>query len=74
MPEELLRVEHVNKAFPGVQALKDVSLRVNKSEVLALVGENGAGKSTLMNILSAIHRKDSGSISSRGARSTSSPP
>ncbi len=62
MAEELLRVERINKAFPGVQALRDVSLRVAKGEVLALVGENGAGKSTLMNILSGIHQKDSGSI------------
>ena len=70
MPEELLRVEHINKAFPGVRALKDVSLRVNKSEVLALVGENGAGKSTLMNILSAVHKKDSGSIIIEGREVT----
>ncbi len=62
MTQELLRVERVNKAFPGVQALKDVSLNIGKGEVLALVGENGAGKSTLMNILSGIHQKDSGRI------------
>jgi ribose transport system ATP-binding protein len=62
MTGELLRVEHINKTFPGVHALKDVSLRADRGEMLALVGENGAGKSTLMNILSAIHKKDSGSI------------
>ena len=62
MTQELLRVERIYKAFPGVQALKDVSIRADEGEVLALVGENGAGKSTLMNILSAIHQKDSGAI------------
>lgn len=62
----MLRVEHINKTFPGVQALRDVSIRADKGEVLALVGENGAGKSTLMNILSAIHKKDSGTIFMEG--------
>ncbi len=62
MSQELLRVERIYKAFPGVQALKDVSIRARTGEVLAIVGENGAGKSTLMNILSAIHQKDSGAI------------
>lgn len=70
MPAELLRVERVNKAFPGVQALKDVSLAIGRGEVLALVGENGAGKSTLMNVLSGIHQKDSGKIFLEGREVT----
>ena len=40
----VLRMEHIFKSFPGVKALDDVSLRLDKGEVLALVGENGAGK------------------------------
>jgi ribose transport system ATP-binding protein len=56
----LLRVEHVSKAFPGVQALDDMHLNVRHGEVHALVGENGAGKSTLMKLLSGIHRPDAG--------------
>jgi ABC-type sugar transport system ATPase subunit len=59
---DLLSVKDVDKSFPGVHALKKVSLSIRKGEVHALVGENGAGKSTLMNILSGIHQKDSGSI------------
>ena len=66
MPETLLRIEHVCKKFPGVQALDDVSLEVYKGEVHAIVGENGAGKSTLMHILSGVHGRDSGSIIFRG--------
>ncbi len=60
--QDLLSIVDVDKTFPGVHALKKVSLSTRKGEVMALVGENGAGKSTLMNILSGIHQKDSGSI------------
>ena len=62
MPDEIVKMEHINKEFSGVQVLKDVKLTVNQGEVLALVGENGAGKSTLMNILTGVYRKTSGSI------------
>lgn len=52
MPEYFLEMKKVTKLFPGVKALDNVSLRVRRGEVHALVGENGAGKSTLMNVLS----------------------
>jgi ABC-type sugar transport system ATPase subunit len=55
-------MEGISKAFPGVQALSDVRLRVDAGEVVALLGENGAGKSTLMKILSGAYRKDAGRI------------
>lgn len=58
----LLKMEHISKSFPGVKALDDVELRLDRGEVLALVGENGAGKSTLMKILSGVYSKTSGSI------------
>ena len=45
-----LELKNVSKQFPGVKALSDVSLTINKGEIHALVGENGAGKSTLMKI------------------------
>lgn len=60
--EYLLRMEHIEKSFPGVRALKDVSLDIRPGEVHALIGENGAGKSTLMKILSGVCKKDSGKI------------
>ena len=60
--EYLLRMEHIEKSFHGVRALKDVSLDIRPGEVHALIGENGAGKSTLMKILSGVHKKDSGRI------------
>ncbi len=58
----LLEMRGISKAFPGVQALSNVSLRVRRGTVHALMGENGAGKSTLMKCLFGIYAKDSGSI------------
>jgi ribose transport system ATP-binding protein len=57
-----LRLEGISKTFPGVNALSDVSLTVNRGEVRALVGENGAGKSTLIKILSGAYVADAGRI------------
>ncbi|ADY12171.1 sugar ABC transporter ATP-binding protein [Sphaerochaeta globosa] len=58
----LLEMNHIRKEFPGVLALKDVSLQLRAGEVHALLGENGAGKSTLIKILGGIYSKDSGDI------------
>ena len=65
MPDEqtwLLEMRGIDKSFPGVHALRDVSLRLRQAEVLALVGENGAGKSTLIKVLGGAHRPDHGEI------------
>jgi putative multiple sugar transport system ATP-binding protein len=48
-------MKNITKLFPGVKALDNVNLQVEKGEIHALVGENGAGKSTLMNVLSGIY-------------------
>ena len=61
-----LRMEGMSKAFPGVQALKDVTFEVARGEIHALVGENGAGKSTLMKILTGALDRDEGQIVLRG--------
>ena len=60
--QPLLKMEHISKRFPGVQALADVDFEVYPGEILGFVGENGAGKSTLIKILSGIYMKDSGLI------------
>ena len=66
MPESaehpLLEVRHLSRRFPGVLALDQVDLSLQRGEVLAVVGENGAGKSTLMRILAGVDRPDSGEI------------
>jgi ribose transport system ATP-binding protein len=62
----LLEMEHIKKEFPGVQALKDVSLQLRAGEVHALLGENGAGKSTLIKVLGGIYTANGGTIRING--------
>lgn len=54
--------DRVVKSFGGTRALKGVSLKVGRGEVVALLGENGAGKSTLIKVLGGIHRPDQGGV------------
>ena len=54
--------DSIVKAFGGTKALRGVSLRVNRGEIVALLGENGAGKSTLIKTLGGIHTADSGQV------------
>ncbi len=63
----ILQMRSIEKRFPGVHALKGVSLEVSKGEVVALLGENGAGKSTLMKSLGGVHQPDSGEVLIDGA-------
>lgn len=55
MSETILEMRRITKRFPGVIALKDVSITLKKGEILAICGENGAGKSTLMKVLSGTY-------------------
>ena len=66
MPEPVLELISISKSYPGVQALRDVSLAVASGEVVGLIGENGAGKSTLMKILGGVTAPSSGIIKLRG--------
>ena len=58
----LLELQGISKSFKAVKANDNISLKLAKGEILALLGENGAGKSTLMNIIYGIYRPDSGKI------------
>jgi len=60
--ETVLEALHISKAFPGVQALDDVSLFLQRGEIHGLIGENGAGKSTLIKIISGLYQPDEGEI------------
>jgi ribose transport system ATP-binding protein len=66
MNEILLETRNLSKAFPGVQALRDVNFDIRLGEVHILLGENGAGKSTLINILGGVYPPDSGQIILKG--------
>ena len=57
-----LRVKDVVKRFGALTALRGVSLRLGRGEVLGLIGDNGAGKSTLIKVLCGYHRPDAGRI------------
>ena len=60
--EPALSMVRIEKRFPGVHALRQVSIEIKRGEVVGLIGENGAGKSTLMKILSGVYQPDSGQI------------
>lgn len=64
---ELLRLEGLTKAYPGVIANSDVSFRIGAGEVHALLGENGAGKSTLVKMIYGLVKPDTGTMTFRGA-------
>jgi inositol transport system ATP-binding protein len=64
----LLELRHIEKSFPGVKALRDMSLTVRQGSVHVICGENGAGKSTLVKIVNGVHQPDAGEIRMRGER------
>jgi branched-chain amino acid transport system ATP-binding protein len=58
----ILEVVKVTKRFGGLEALKDIDLKVDSGEICGLIGPNGSGKSTLFNVLSGVTRPTSGKI------------
>lgn len=59
---QILHMKGIHKSFPGVKALTDIDLELERGDVLALLGENGAGKSTLMKVLSGAYQAEEGEI------------
>jgi len=66
MTQPLLDVQNVSKAFGGVIANRNISLKVNKGQIVGLIGPNGSGKTTLFNSIVGYHPIDDGRIFFRG--------
>ncbi len=64
--EYVIEMLNITKEFPGIKANDDVTLKVEKGEIHALLGENGAGKSTLMSVLFGLYQPEKGSIKING--------
>ena len=74
MGNSVLQLQHIRKEYPGVVALKDVTLELKAGEILALIGENGAGKSTLIKCCSGAVIPTSGKIIVNGREFSSMTP
>ncbi len=64
----LLNLENISSYYGDVQALQNVSLRINEHQVVSIIGSNGAGKTTTLNIISGVHKSSSGTIEFLGRR------
>lgn len=66
MENYIIEMLHITKEFPGIIANNDITLRLKKGEIHALLGENGAGKSTLMSVLFGLYKPEKGEIKKDG--------
>ncbi len=64
--EYVIELKNITKVFPGIIANDNISLKIKKCEIHALLGENGAGKSTLMSVLFGLYKAEKGSIFIKG--------
>lgn len=62
MADTILELRYITKTFPGVKALDNVSFKLRRGQIHALMGENGAGKSTFIKIITGVHPADEGEI------------
>jgi branched-chain amino acid transport system ATP-binding protein len=64
--QPILFISGVNKRFGGLQALSDVSIRIEKGQIYGLIGPNGAGKTTFFNVITGLYQPDSGTFQLAG--------
>ena len=62
MSETIISVKNLKKSFGSLSVIKDISLEVNKGDVLAIIGDSGCGKSTLLRCINRLERPDTGEI------------
>jgi branched-chain amino acid transport system ATP-binding protein len=74
MPEPILTVDSVSKAFGGLLAVCDVSFQVKRGEIVGLIGPNGAGKTTLFNVVSGYYAPTRGRVLFEGKDVSGKPP
>ena len=70
MSENLIEFNNISKFFGKVIALKDVTMKLKKGEIMCLLGDNGAGKSTLIKTLAGVHKPDEGEIVIEGEKNS----
>ncbi|HZQ80770.1 MAG TPA: ABC transporter ATP-binding protein [Gaiellaceae bacterium] len=70
----LLSVRNVTRRFGGIVAIDDVSLEVEKGQIVGLIGPNGAGKTTLFNVITRLYRPDAGTLDFDGKSLLHTPP
>lgn len=68
LSEVIVELKNIMKFFPGVTALKNMSIQLKRGEVHGLIGENGAGKSTLIKVLTGVYKPDEGEIIVNGKK------
>ena len=68
MTEKIFEMQHIDKLYGSLLANDDVSIHLNRGEILCLVGENGAGKSTIMKILYGLEQPSGGDIFVKGEK------
>ena len=70
----LLSIRHVTRRFGGIVAIDEVSLDVERGQVVGLIGPNGAGKTTLFNVITRLYKPDSGQLEFDGKSLLRTPP
>lgn len=58
----MIEIEHINKSYGRLQVLRDVSVTIDKGEIVSIVGPSGAGKTTLLQIIGTLDAPESGSV------------
>lgn len=58
----MIEIEHLKKTFNGKEVLSDINLKINKGEIVSIIGTSGAGKTTLLRTLNLLETPDSGII------------
>jgi len=74
MPEPILKIQDVSKAFGGLSAVNGVSFNIEPGQIVGLIGPNGAGKTTLFNMISGFYKPTRGRIFFKGKDISGKPP